>query len=243
MKKILILALSILGSLGLTFGTALAFSADEVSISSLNDLKGKELVFIDEITEGLTGESWNIYFDFSCNGVDYTNINYNEGRGDLYYDATMVNESLWEDDIYKTIIVDENTSFTFSGITEENAIFFFNTNLAEINTPAPPVETPTMWQSILSGIGGFLSGMFGLLTGLFSGVGAVFYTNNAATIILQALIFAAAAGLVAAAVYVIVRLIKSAVARLRGGVGAAGTKGGAREKAAKKRFRFYRRRK
>ena len=81
-----------------------------------------------------------------------------------------------------------------------------------------------MWNAILTGIGDLLTSIFSLLGQVFSGVVSVFYTSGAdggPTIILQALIFAAAAGLVAAAVYVIVRLIKSAIARLRGGVGAA----------------------
>lgn len=78
-----------------------------------------------------------------------------------------------------------------------------------------------MWQAIITGISSFLTSMFGLLASLFDGVVSVFYTtgeNGGPTILLEAIIFGAAAALVAAAVYVIVRLIKGAVARLRGGV-------------------------
>lgn len=80
-----------------------------------------------------------------------------------------------------------------------------------------------MWQAIITGISSFLTSMFGLLSSLFSGVVSVFYTtgeNGGPTILLEVIIFGAAAALVAAAVYVIVRLIRAAVAKLRGGVSA-----------------------
>ena len=85
-----------------------------------------------------------------------------------------------------------------------------------------------MFTGILTGIGAFLTQMFTLLGQLFTGVVALFWnaptTENGTgspTVLLEVIIFSAAAALVGAAIYVIVRLIRGAVARLRGGVGAA----------------------
>lgn len=85
-----------------------------------------------------------------------------------------------------------------------------------------------MFTGILTGISGFLTEMFSVLGSLFSGVVALFWnaptTENGTgspTILLEVIIFSAAASLVGVAVYVIVRLIRGAVARLRAGVGSA----------------------
>ena len=243
MKKILIVVLSAIASLGVAFGASVVASADEVFITSLNDLKGKELVWNDTLTGSA---EFTLTLDFESNGTTATAISYNSENGRMQYvGIAQVYNDMWEENAYKTILIDSETSITFNNaaiditMTEEEFITWLNSNIEELNEPAP-AENPTMWQAILTGIGGFLSGMFALISGAFTGVVSVFYANNTATIILQALIFAAAASLVAAAVYVIVRLIKSAVARLRGGVGAAGAKGDRNKKV--KRFFFRKRR-
>lgn len=85
-----------------------------------------------------------------------------------------------------------------------------------------------MFTGIITGISSLLTQMFTLLGSLFSGVVALFWnaptTENGTgspTVLLEVIIFAAAASLVGAAVYVIVRLIRGAVGRLRGATNAA----------------------
>lgn len=263
MKKLLILALTAVASLGLTFGTALAFSADETYISDLDDLKGATIVFKDT----LSTTYFDITLDYSSNDNDFERLYVFEGstttlcfdrdnvvNNDTEVDAYDLEENQWLNNNYKTIVVSEDTTITINDGTEQSIVLWFNSNIATFTPSATPAETPTMWQAILSGIGGFFAGMFSVLSGLFSGVVAVFYTNNTTTILLQAIIFTAAASLVAVAVYVIVRLIKSAIARLRGGVGAAkggkkvieysisNGKGGYRD-VSRKEYRRFRRRK
>lgn len=85
-----------------------------------------------------------------------------------------------------------------------------------------------MFTGILTGISGFLTQMFQLLGSLFSGVVALFWTapttengTGEPTVLLEVIIFSAAASLVGVAIYVIVRLIRGAVARLRSGASSA----------------------
>ena len=229
MKKILILALTAVA----TFGATLAFNADE-TYTSLDDLEGLTLeLALDETFNAMyeqveVGTPAILNINFTSNGVIYNGMRLSTTNGEKYYldygvddewsTAYYFDNLEWYSEELSVIAIASNQT-----ITSNNSSLFlqmFNTYSTDI-TPEP-VDTPTMWQAILSGIGGFFSGMFSVLSGLFSGVVAVFYTNNTTTILLQAIIFAAAAGLVAAAVYVIVRLIKSAIARLRGGVGGAG---------------------
>ena len=244
MKKILIMVLSAIASLGVAFGTTLAFSADEVYISSLDDLNGTTIVFNSNIDGSVTPIGL-LSLNFVCDSVSYTGLQFDEDHGEIsiFYknnDVTLTAYSnSWIDSVYKTISISDDNDFT-DVVNSNTWIAFFNAYISSFTPAAPPEPAGNLWTSILTGIGGFLSGMFALISGAFTGVVSVFYANNTATIILQALIFAAAAGLVAAAVYVIVRLIKSAVARLRGGVGAAGAKGDKNKKT--KRFFFRKRR-
>lgn len=85
-----------------------------------------------------------------------------------------------------------------------------------------------MFTGILTGISGFLTEMFSLLGSLFNGVVALFWNaptteggTGSPTVLLEVIIFSAAASLVGIAVYVIVRLIRGAVARLRSGASSA----------------------
>lgn len=85
-----------------------------------------------------------------------------------------------------------------------------------------------MFEQLLSAIGGFITGIFGLLGDVFSGVVQIFYTPGTGdnpgelTFLGEVIAWTASAALVAAAVYVIYRLIKAAVGRLGGGVRAIG---------------------
>ena len=265
MKKLLILALTAVASLGLTFGTALAFSADE-TYTSLDDLKGLTLELavddtFDLIYEAITPENPAILnIEFTSNDTSYNKMrlsSLNEERfyldygvDDSWTEAYDFTDLEWGNEAFPIVSIASTQTITSSN----SALFLYMFNNYSTDITPEPVETPTMWQAILSGIGGFFAGMFSLLSGLFSGVVAVFYTNNTTTILLQAIIFTAAASLVAVAVYVIVRLIKSAIARLRGGVGAAkggkkvieysisNGKGGYRD-VSRKEYRRFRRRK
>lgn len=85
-----------------------------------------------------------------------------------------------------------------------------------------------MFEELLSAIGGFITGIFGLLGDVFSGVVQIFYTTGTdgaageLTFLGEVIAWTAGAALVAAAVYIIYRLIRSAVGRLSGGVRAIG---------------------
>ena len=85
-----------------------------------------------------------------------------------------------------------------------------------------------MFTGLLTGISGFLTQMFQLIGSLFNGVVALFWNapttqegTGSPTVLLEVIIFSAAASLVGVAIYVIVRLIRGAVARLRSGVSSA----------------------
>lgn len=80
-----------------------------------------------------------------------------------------------------------------------------------------------MLAGFLSEIPNYLTTIFGLVGSVFSGVGSVFWdsTANEPTLLLEILGLVAAASLVGAAIYVVVRLIKGIMARIRGGVSSA----------------------
>lgn len=80
-----------------------------------------------------------------------------------------------------------------------------------------------MLAGFLSNILTYLNDIFGIIASTFNGVYEVFWdtTNNSPTLLLQLLGLVAAATLVSAAIYVVVRLIKGVMARIRGGVSAA----------------------
>ena len=245
MKKILIVVLSAIASLGVAFGASVVASADE-TYTSLDELNGLTLEIsftdgFDTIYEEITTENAAILnIVFTSNGVNYNKMKLYTSNGERYYldygvdnnwtAAYNFDNSEWVDEELSTIAINDSQTIT----SNNNSLFLLMFNSYSTDITPEPEPAGNLWTSILTGIGGFLSGMFALISGAFTGVVSVFYANNTATIILQALIFAAAASLVAAAVYVIVRLIKSAVARLRGGVGAAGAKGDKNKKT--KRF-------
>lgn len=77
-----------------------------------------------------------------------------------------------------------------------------------------------MWTSLVNGISGFLTSIYSLIASTFNGVVSIFYVagtgeGSGPTVLLEAIAFAAAASLVGVAIYVIVRLIKGALARTR----------------------------
>lgn len=81
-----------------------------------------------------------------------------------------------------------------------------------------------MFEQLLDAISGFITGIFGLLGDVFSGVVQIFYTPGTGdtpgelTFLGEVIAWTAGAALVAAAIYVIYRMIKNAVGRLSGGV-------------------------
>ena len=80
-----------------------------------------------------------------------------------------------------------------------------------------------MLTGFLSEIPNYLSDIFGIVGSAFNGVYEVFWdtTTQTPTLLLQILGLVAAATLVSAAIYVVVRLIKGVMARIRGGVTSA----------------------
>lgn len=75
-----------------------------------------------------------------------------------------------------------------------------------------------MWAELITAITGFLTNIYSLISATFNGVVSIFYvsgTDGGPTVLLEAIAFAAAASLVGVAIYVIVRLIKGALARTR----------------------------
>lgn len=81
-----------------------------------------------------------------------------------------------------------------------------------------------MLQAILDAIGGVISSIFELFVDVFGGVGALFYTPGAdgaagtLTILGEVLSWTGAVTLVAAAAYLIFRLVRAIVGRLGGSV-------------------------
>ena len=81
-----------------------------------------------------------------------------------------------------------------------------------------------MFQALLSAITGFIGGVFDLIGSVFTGVVAIFYTpgvGDAAgelTFLGEVIAWGVGVGLVAAAIYVIYRLIRSVTNRLTSGV-------------------------
>lgn len=81
-----------------------------------------------------------------------------------------------------------------------------------------------MFEQLLSGIRSFVQEIFGLLGDVFSGVVQIFYTPGSGdtagqlTFLGEVIAWTAGAALVAAAIYVIYRLIRRAVGALSGGV-------------------------
>ena len=80
-----------------------------------------------------------------------------------------------------------------------------------------------MLTGFLTEIGTYLADIFGIVGSAFNGVYEVFWdtSTNSPTLLLQILGLVAAASLVGAAIYVVVRLIKGIMARIRGGVSSA----------------------
>lgn len=84
-----------------------------------------------------------------------------------------------------------------------------------------------MFSALFTAISSFLTSIFGLISSVFSGVVSVFWVSGTGddagpTIVLEALALGAAATLVGVGIYVIVRLIKGAIARTRGAANSIG---------------------
>lgn len=85
-----------------------------------------------------------------------------------------------------------------------------------------------MFQALLTAITSFIGGIFDLVGSVFTGVVAIFYTTGAdgaageLTFLGEVIAWGVGVGLVAAAIYVIYRLIRSVTTRLTSGVRAIG---------------------
>ena len=82
-----------------------------------------------------------------------------------------------------------------------------------------------MWAALISAVSSFITSIFGLISDVFTGVVSIFWVSGSGadagpTVLLEALALGAAATLAGVGVYVIVRLIKGAIARTRGAAGA-----------------------
>ena len=221
MKKILIFLLSALGAVNVGILANVSIAADNVNITSLDDLIGKEITFKQYLYGGVNND-WIIEFNFSAGGVDYEFLSYNIALETYSYDSTSVCMGGWLDEVYQTILVSSDTRFRLDTISEQQAITFFNDSIASISTPAEPEPEPSgnIFTALIAAIGTFIGSVFGIVSDVFTGVVSIFYsTETGATVLLQALALGAAATLAGVGIYVIVRLIKGAIARTRGATG------------------------
>ena len=245
MKKLLLFLLCGLSTLGLAVGGVLVsadtqtieyngneYTLNELNIENANELEGKLLYFKDTINTTHFPTSTGSLMFSTLNGVivsnnnEYGSINFNTitSSGNSTYYITLQGITIYTSSsggTYLTTyrVVEVESVSSSSSLNVE----VFNDNFFEMVEVLPP---PSIWEVILTAVSGFFTSMFALLTGVFNGVSSVFWADNAPTILLQVIIFGAAAALVAAAVYVITKLIKNATAKLKGGVNSANNKKG-----------------